>query len=181
MECESLVIGLGGLVVAALTIYLSYKARTSPYREMLYSRQLEGYADVVGALTEFYIAGLNFIVRQGHRLGDDTRPKLRLATLGVSLAFHSKHQKWAIFLPKDMNEALGRFVQLFNAVSAHPQAAHQYPSEIVYANDPGGLLAEAYAKVVAAARKGLGTEPLSEETLRIIGQVPDDHVTMGGA
>ena len=31
------------------------------------------------------------------------------------------------------------------------------------------LLSDAFSKVVATARQGLGTEPLTQETLRLIG------------
>lgn len=171
MDWKLFVIQFGVLVVAGLSIYLSFKSRTSPYREMLYSKQLEGFAEVVGLLTEFYVTAQSFIAAKGCQLDDNTRPKLRLQTIDKNLAFHRGYQKWAIFLPKEMNDRLLAFVELFNGISALPEVAHQYPKEIVYANDPGGLLGDAYTKVVEAARKGLGTEPLSRETLKLIGEV----------
>ncbi len=168
MDLGGFIIGFGGLVVASLSIYLSYKARTSPYREMLYSKQLEGYTEVVYTLTDFYIAAQSFIAAHGHRLDDSTRPMLRLQTINKNQVFHYKHQKWAIFLPKEMNDRLSAFVKLFNGVSAPPEAVQQYPKEIVNASDPGGLLGDAFIKVIETVRKGLGTEPLSQETLKLI-------------
>jgi hypothetical protein len=171
MDSGSWIIGFGGLVVAGLSVYLSYKAKTSPYREVLYSKQLDGYAEVVDALTDFYIAAQSFIAAQGCRLDNNSRPTLRLQTMDKAQVFHHKHQKWAIFLPKEMNEKLSAFVKLFNGISAPAEVAKQYPSEIVYANDPGGLLGNAYIKVIESARKSLGTEALSQETLKLIGEV----------
>jgi hypothetical protein len=43
-----------------------------------------------------------------------------------------------------------------------------YPADMVHAADPSALLSDAYSRVVAAARRGLGTEPLTQETLRMI-------------
>jgi len=173
MDWEAFVIGLGGLIVAGLSVYLSYKSRISPYREMLYSKQLEGYAEVVYALSDFYTATLAFItVQKNCRLDDNTRFELRRITVNENQALYRKQQKWAIFLPKEMSDRLSDFVKLFNGISAFPEVAYQYPKEIVYANDPGLLLANAYTKVIEAARKGLGTEPLSQETLRLFGEVP---------
>ena len=172
MDWGSFIIGFGGLAVAGLSVYLSYKARTSPYREMLYSRQLEGYAEVIDALTRFYVTAQSSLAAQGFRLDDKTRPILRAETMDEHVAFYHKHQKWAIFLPREMNDALSAFINTFNAISAPPKVAQLYPREMVNANDPGGLLGHAYSRVVEAARKGLGTEPLSQETLKLIGKIP---------
>ncbi len=172
MDWGPFIIGFGGLVVAGLSIYLSYRARTSPYRRMLYSKQLEGYAEVVDALTEFYITAQSFIVAQGCQLDHKTRPTLRLQSIDKNQAFHRKHQKWVIFLPREMNDALSAFVKLFNGISAPPDIVRQYSRETVNSNDPGGVLGDAYTKVIEVARKGVGTEPLSQETLKLIGKVP---------
>lgn len=179
MDWGSLIIGFGGLVVAGLSVYLLYKARASPYREKLYSKQLERYAEVVDALSEFYETAQSFIIKahitaQGCRLDDNTRPALRLKTIDKHQAFARKYQKCAIFLPREMNDALSAFLKLFNGISAPPEVAQQYPKEIVNAYDPGGLLGDAYTKVIEAARKGLGTEPLSQETLKLIGKVSNN-------
>lgn len=172
MDWGSVVIGVGGLVVAGLSVYLSYRSRTSPYREMIYSKQVEGYAEVMDALTTFYNAVQFFIARQGGRLSEDARLALRSQTAELNDAYHRKHQKWAVFFPEKMNDSLSAFWMLFNGISAPPEVAQQYSADTAHANDPGGLLGDAYTKVFQAAREGLGTEPLSEETLKIIGKIP---------
>ncbi|HEX9871741.1 MAG TPA: hypothetical protein VGC99_24705 [Candidatus Tectomicrobia bacterium] len=171
MDGGSLVIGLGGLIVGGLSTYLSYKSRTSPYQEKIYSKQLEGYTEVVAALTEFYNAAQNFIIIQPNvRLDDATRPKLRMETKGYNAAFGRVWQKWAIFFPKEINDSFSDFIKVFNGISAHPDIVRQYPKEVVYASDPGGLLGDAYSRVIAVIRKRLGTDPLSQETLKLIGR-----------
>ena len=172
MEWGSFIIGLGGIAVAGLSVYLSYKARTSPFREILYSRQLEGYAEVVDALTDFYNAAQSFIAAHGYQLTNNTRPTLRLKTLDKNRAFHRKYQKWALYFPKQMRSALYDFIKMFNGISAPPEVAQQYSKEKVYVDDPGRLLGDAYTKVIEVARKRLGTEPLSQETLELIRKIP---------
>jgi len=173
MDWGAILIGFGGLVVAGLSVYLTYKSRISPYSEMLYSRQLEGYAEVVNALTDFYTAAIGFItVQKGGRLDDNTRVELRRSTMDEYRTFYLKYKKWAIFLTKEMSDRLSAFIELFNGISAFPEDAHLYQEEIVHANDPGLLLANAYIKVFEVARKSLGTEALSRETLKLFGEVP---------
>ena len=172
MEWGSFIIGLGGIVVAGLSVYLSYKARTSAYREMLYSKQLEGYSEVVDALADFYNAAQSFIAAHGCQLNNNTRRTLRLQTMDKNQAFHHKYQKWALYFPKEMRGALFDFIKMFNGISAPPEIAKQYSKEKVYADNPGRLLGDAYTKVIEVARKGLGTEPFSQETLGLIRKIP---------
>ena len=173
MDWGAFLIGFGGLIVAGLSIYLTYKSRISPYRELLYSKQVEGYAEVVYALTDFHTAAIAFITAQkGCRLDDNTRVELRRYTIDKNQTFHLKLQKWAIFLTKEMSDTLSAFIKLFNGISAPPDVAHQYQKEIVYATDPVALLMNAYTEVLEVARKSLGTEPLSQETLELFGKVP---------
>ena len=61
------------------------------------------------------------------------------------------------------------FMKVFYGVSAVPGFEDQYPADIVHSKDPAMLLSDAFSKVVATARQGLGTEPLTQETLRLIG------------
>lgn len=152
-------------------MYLSYRERTHLYREKLYEKQLEGYSDVVEALTNFYGAAVGYITAHGHRLDDQTRPGLRAETLDLNQSFHAKWQKWSIFLPDEFNDSLSGFIKLFNGISAPVSVSHQYPAEIVNADDPGRLLANAYSETIEACRKFLGTEPLTEETLAMIGKI----------
>ncbi len=179
MDFGAFIIAFGGLILAGLSVYLSYKSRISPYREMLYAKQLEGYAEVVYALSDFFTTALGFItVQKGCRLDDNTRVELRSYTLDKNQTFFRKKQNWAIFLSKEISDSLSDFVKLFSGISAPSDVAHQYSKEIVYADDPGLLLANAYTKVIEVARKSLGTEPLSQETLKLFGEVPPNKMNL---
>lgn len=181
MDWGSFIIGAGGLVVGGMSTWLSYKSRSSPYQEKIYSTQHEGYTEVVGTLIEFHNAAQYHIILQGGRLTDATRPKLRLETKELNAGFGRVHQKWAIFLPEEVNRALADFITVFNGISAHPEVAGRYPKETVYARDPGGLLGDAYSRVIAVIRKRLGTDPLSQETLKLIGKKTEESESVAAS
>lgn len=178
MDVGSIVIGLGGLAVAGLSVYLSYKARTSPYREMLYSRQLEGCAEVVDALTKLFVAMTSSIMDQGWPLDESARREVNSATAEEFSTFYRVHQKWGIFLPREMSDAVSAFSSLLAKLLASPGLRQAFPTLMVETSDPVGLLADAYATVVKAARKSLGTEPLSQETLDLFRKMPEQ---LGGS
>src|SRR6266496_2140659 len=54
VEWSSALVGIGGLVVAGLSLYYGYKARTSPYRERLYDRRLDAYGEMIRRLGELH-------------------------------------------------------------------------------------------------------------------------------
>ncbi len=156
------------ILFIGINVYLTYKARTLPYRQMIYSKQLEGFSEVIVALTDFYDATQYYIVTYGFKLNDKTRVELREKTMRKGVNFSKKHMKWAIFLPKELRDRLSDYTRLFNGISAPPSVASQYSENIVYADDPGGLLGEEYKKVFDTVIKYLGTEYISKETLEML-------------
>jgi hypothetical protein len=168
-------VGLGGLVIAGLTLWLSFKERGAGHREYFYQKQLDAYMAVMNALYPFFNACQDYIVLNGFRLNGETRLKFRLEISRGSISkyywnFHTQHQKWAILLPVSMQAQLSHFSTVLSAISAPDEIANQYPPALVNSADPGMDLAKAYSKVVAVAREGLGVEPLSEEILRLVGR-----------
>lgn len=158
-------------LVAVISIYLLYKSRISPYREMLYSKQVEGYSEIINLLNDLYYNSQVFIGLHGPKLNDGTRLKLREKTEDQSIAFHYVYQKWAIFLPEELYKKIHDFFVLYSGISAPKEAASKYKKEIVYAKDPAKLLGNKYFKVFNTFRKFLGTEPLSQEALKLIKKV----------
>ncbi len=175
MDWAAASIGLGGLALAALTVYLDYKKRIAPYRELLYAKQIEGYAQVINALNDWFDSAQDCIAVRGCRLDDSSRVELRKETVAQNMAFHTVYRSWALYLPKAVDVQISAFVKVFNAISAPPDVARQYPADQVYAKDPGMLLANAYTGVFQSMRKSMGTEPLTQATLKIVGQVLDER------
>jgi hypothetical protein len=173
MDWTSAVVGIGGLLVAALSLWLSYKDRRSVHRELLYQKQVEAYTAVINALNPLYDACIYFIMTKASRLrlDNETRPQLRSETTQLGRQFHIEHQKWALFLPTVVHDEISGFFKVLNAISAPEDVVSHYPRELVYSEDPHKELAKAYGRVIAAARSGLGIEPLSEDILKLVGGV----------
>lgn len=175
MDLPSAIAALGGLFVAALSLWLSYKSRSAPHRELFYQKQVDAYVAVINALNPFHNACQDFIVLNGFRLNNESRIKFRLAISRGEISafyrdFHLQHQKCALFLPSYMHEQISAFTKVLSAISVPDEFANQYPPDLVYSKDPGMELAKAYSNVVSAARRGLGVEPLSKEILTLIGE-----------
>ena len=143
-DWASLIVGLGGLAVAIITIYLSYKERTSSYRKRLYSRQLEVYAEVMNHLADLI---------DDEALRWDLRGRLHLL---INLMI------WAIVLPNEATKPLASLLGL----------AYQLEDGIT--DECYERFVEALIELNLAARRSLGTIPLSRETLNLFGKLPND-------
>jgi hypothetical protein len=173
MDWKAFFISLGGLIVAALSLFFTYKSRTALYRDKLYTKQIDGYTEIMKVLSELFADTLVYVTVH-HPLNDEQRAALRTQTVGKYNLLMQTNQKWSIFLPKEFEEQVGNFIKVFLGISAFGDYVSGYPSEITGSSDPGKLLAGAYQKVIAAARKGIGTEPLSQETLKLLGKPRGD-------
>jgi|SRR5215213_1843837 len=176
MDLPSAIVGVGGLMVAALSVWLNYKSRSSVHREYLYQKQTDAYVALMNALNPLHNQCQHFIALNKFRLNSETRLQFRLAMSRGEISefykeFSLQHQRGALFLPSYVQEEISAFVRVLNAVSAPDDIANQYPHELVNSNDPGMELSKAYSRVVSATRRGLGVEPLSSEILKLIGEV----------
>ncbi len=168
------IIGFGGLVIAGLSLYLRHKERTSLYREKIYTKQLDAYSEVFSTLSELYQITQSYIISMGGKLNDETRPQLRVYTEKEFDTFKRKGQKWSIFLPSGVNNKIYKFVKLYHAISAPKEVVQQYPERIVNSEDPGMILSDAYSEIVLVFRKGVGTEPLSQEAFNLMGFIENE-------
>lgn len=155
------------LIFIGINAYLTHEARTLPYRQLLYSKQLEGYSKVVDALTDFYVDTRLFIAANGGKVDDKKRPILSLQTKEKFVIFHSRYQKWGIFLPNELNDRLCDYIELYRGISAHPNVAYKFPIDHVEAEDPAKLLNDAYVRIFFTAREYLGTEYLSKKAHKL--------------
>ena len=149
---------IGSFFISGMYIFLAHKARTEPYRQTLYSKQLEGYTETFKALTDFAMDATSFISEKGLK-GDKMRSKLRLKTKDSRINFIDKHQKWFVFLPSEVNRSLTNFLRIFNEISFYPEYEDK---------NPENLLKEAYYDVILATSKNIGIERLSKETIDLI-------------
>ena len=175
MDWGSIAIGLGGLLLAAFTTYLSYQQhkddRKSKYRESLYSKQIELSQNVIKGANEY----LNLV--------------RRLLVYGVDTETVSKEIAKAVELDQQLNEKYSEYIifvtnRLHKAFKAYINVCHeatQYISSVSIKNtsgDRGNVSAEiqvlkaqlrnAYYELVESMREIVGTEYLSDETLSLI-------------
>ncbi len=169
MDWRSFVIAFAGLLVAGLSLWLNFKSRTSAYRELLYRNQFDGYAELVERLASIFDVAARFLADHQWRLDDTTRPQFAHQVEPQVRTLNLGGYRYAVFMPKKVADEIFRFLGVLLALSASEETAGRYPKEIVYADDHGKVLQEAFEKVIEATREALGTEPLSQETLRMIG------------
>ena len=172
MNIWSFLIGFGGLIIGGLSVYLAFKSRISSFREKIYLKQIEGFVEIIIAINDFHNFAQNFIATNKWTLNDKKKSLLRSKSLDKNLKLHYILQKWVIFFPVQFNEAVTKFIESFNAITAPSFAKHIYPQNIVNTKDPGKIIGNAYLHIIKIARIYLGTEPLSQDILKLLGKLP---------
>ena len=175
MDIGSLTIGLGGLAVAALSLYLGHRERNAHYRHALYDRQVEALQELHRSLGKLHWAATALIAAHDWKLDDSTRPLLRSDLLVPLQGLAAVEQSWSLVLPASVQEAVSGYRRVFNAVSAPASVADQHDRELVWHDDPALPLAHEWQKVVSAARRAIGTDALSTETLKLVGTPPPEQ------
>jgi hypothetical protein len=170
MEWGSTAIALAGLAVAALSLFLTYRERVAALRSTLYSKQIEAYGELLHALSDLHQVTLTFTTAAGFTLDGQTRTALRAEVQPQVTQLARVFVRNAVFLPKAVGDAVVEYRSTFTAISAPPEAERQYPSELVHADDPQMVLTNAFTRVWDAMRRQLGTGPLSQQTLKLLGR-----------
>ncbi|MBA7698404.1 hypothetical protein ES703_107081 [subsurface metagenome] len=164
MDWLSIISLIGGFIMFGVGIYLTFKARTEPYRQTLYSKQLDGYVEIVNALIDVYKTAHGVFFAKGLKLGKEAESELSSIVMNKYSAFDHKHKKWVVVLPKEMNVLFANFRKDLEKILNLP-----------FKNNPGKLFRDVYIEIIAKTRKAIGTEPLSEETLKLITKVPREE------
>src|SRR5438874_13832326 len=73
-------VGLVGVLVAGLSVYFNYRGRHNQFRQVVYSKQLDGYFEIVGAMANLHSAAQNLLAFSGLREGDEARRHFRTAS-----------------------------------------------------------------------------------------------------
>jgi hypothetical protein len=170
MDWGSAAIALTGLAVAALSLILTYRERVAALRSALYSKQIEAYGELLHALSDLHQATLTFTTAQGFTLNPQARTALRTEVQPQMTQLARVFVRNAVFLPKAVGDAVVEYRETLNAISAPSEVAMQYPPELVHADDPQMVLTKAFTRVWDAMRRQLGTGPLSQQTLKLLGR-----------
>lgn len=159
----TLAVALGGLLIAGLSLYFTWRERTAQYRHSLYAAQLAACTELVGLVYQLHWATDGLLQQSTIPLTPDARAAFGGLTQGDALAQHLF--KNSALLPSSILRAAEEYAaDLYISVDTDRPAV---------ANE---LLESATAhllQVVELTREHLGIDALSAETLRRIGQRSD--------
>jgi hypothetical protein len=175
-------VGVGGIAIAALTIWLSFRERRKTYRERLYDRQLDAAAAVFDAITEYQrtlLMGLaneainKVLVSKGQPETSDRWKPADKQLQSVGLA----GRRGELYLPERSLAALTAYTTAASKVRGLQYPAIAVAPELI-AKLPGpdtskeaqSQLDAAYRALIQALRHDLGVERLSAESLRLFGK-----------
>jgi hypothetical protein len=165
----SSVVGLVGVLVAGLSVYFNYRGRHNQFRQVVYSKQMDGYFEIVGAMANLHNAAQNLINFGGFRAkdADDAQKRFHTALREEHDQFIEKVNRWLIVLPSKVKAALDSFNASLWSLNIPHTVRHD--AEPVDADDPGAELARAYERAVNCIRYHLAVDSLTMGMMREMG------------
>jgi hypothetical protein len=147
LDWKTFVIAASGPVIALVSLSLSFRSRR-PYRELLYSKQIDGCVDLLQALSAWYSEKLAELILQRTR-GSGLTDSLR-----AEKVFIEKFDDWSLLLPSELLDAITQLMQQIELTQKSVEV-------------PVSTVQEAYKDVVGTERR-LGIQQLSDDTLRLL-------------
>ena len=166
-------VALFSLALSTLTVYLAFKGRSDPYKEKVYSKQLDVYGELAKGLTEFSFDLVPTLAEHDFHLDDDSKRLLEQQTE----EFLRKYLNWSLFLPMQVSSAVLDFVSTTSAALASREDLRAFPRQdiakkVADADNPLGAVIDAWMNVFYTANICLGIEPLSQETASLARDMP---------
>jgi len=138
----------GGFIIAGLSIYLMWKSRISSYRDILYTKQLEGYMEIAKAMDK--ITFTLFAVKE---------KKKKQYLFDRKMDFNEIFYKWRHILPAQLVSQFVNFsIQVVNASKNMDEGSDLHLDSLV----------DIVKKISVTAQEYFGIEPLSLETKDLI-------------
>lgn len=160
MDWIPIISTLGGFVIAGISIYLNYKARTSPYREVLYSKQLDIYIELIDTLVDFYLSINKLIKAKSNKEGEKVELLIQkeAAEKGADLAI--KYMKGLAVIPPKIAKPILKLVDEASYILSGP-----------FKIDKVKELRNSTKRIYGNIYDTIGTIPLSIETLKLIDKI----------
>ena len=160
-QIMSSAVGLGGALVAGLSVYVAYRGRHNQFRQVVYTRQMDACFDIAGAMADLYTAAQTLIEVGNSRLsGEDARGRFRAVLRGEHERFAGAVNRSLVVLPSRVKAAADGF---HDAVLALADPGGTPPA------DPGAALAEAYQRAINSIRHHLAVDSLTTGLLDEMG------------
>ena len=151
---------IGGFIMTGMGIYLTFKARTEPYRQTLYSKQLDGYVELYRTINDTYLDAIDFVRAKGRETLKGK--KLHLQTREKILVLYDKYFDWLGILPEEVIELISNFAEEFKEIL-----------NTAVDSDTETRFTSAYLVIINEMRDIMRTSLLTEETFNIIGRYTD--------
>jgi hypothetical protein len=170
----SVITGVVGIVATAtvggLGLYFTYRARTQPYQQTLYSRQLDLLAEVLAAVEDVHCVAVVFsssddeqqINREAKQLPERSDRLLALLP------------RVALLLPGDLYEDLYSFMHS-SATFSH--SCLTSPEHLDDAKSALAHMASIRMRLMIRAREIAGAAGLTEQTSTLISKTPEFRVS----
>src|SRR5947209_5751029 len=166
-------VGLVGVVVAGLSVYFNYKGRHNQFRQVVYSKQMDAYFEITGAMANLYNSAQNLLGFGGLRFKDhdDARKHFHTSLREEHEEFNEKVNRWLIVLPAKVKAALDNFnLTLWTVGTPSDERPDGGPeADPAHADDPGAVLAKSYERAVNCIRHHLAVDNLTMGMLREMG------------
>jgi hypothetical protein len=168
----SSMVGLVSVLVAGLSVYFNYRGRHNQFRQVVYSKQMDAYFEIIADMANLYHAAQNLITFNGPLLQEDDQARQRFRT-GLREEyeqFNAKVSRWLIVLPSKVKAALDHFSATLWAagVPADEKPAGRFDSASG-SRDPGAELALSYERAVNCIRHHLAVDSLTRGMLKEMG------------
>lgn len=180
VQLGSLAVGVGGLAVAALAVYLNRHERTAPYRERLYDKLMEAAFDLhpkVEALTHVVMNAEPGALEAepGCTVDADARRRIGEAATDEYMAFQSAWARWWLVLPWKVIDALADYDLAVQAL-IDPDSIRHHPN-VAATPHPITQVVRANGLVHHTIREVMGTDPLGDAARRLMYAGRDDPMT----
>jgi hypothetical protein len=170
-QIMSAAVALTGGLVAALSVYFTYKGRHNQFRQVVYGRQMDAYFDIAEAMSNVLSAAQNSLaLRHPGLKEEDARARFRSAVREEHERFTGTVNRALIVLPSKVKAAVDHFNEALLALSepdggrpAGRQAAADRPA------DPEVELARAYGRAIQCIRHHLAIDSLTTGMLHEMG------------
>lgn len=168
LELAPLVVAFAGVVVTGVLSYLLYESgKTSPYREQLYSKQVEAFRIVLPAFCKLHDGLVTVIDGLGPELNDNNRPTIAGMIMKEMLAFVATMYEWGFVLPNEFIEETHNYLALLWDFR-HNEDLSGEPKQPIDSQVAKSQAIRLYGMVMNAARSNMGIHKLSEKTLNIL-------------
>ena len=165
MEILNSLVALAGLGVAALSVFLVYRARHQTYSRALYDRQLLAASEAIEALIEVNAAVEGFRFRQGVDIigSDKERRAFKKAVYEPKETLRKAVLRNSAFLPSTVFSELTAYLANIELSLGEMASGEQYVTigRITQIDRPWDEATATFASAIIAMRDFLGVGPLT--------------------